>query len=230
MRQSRSDPARTVPRELVEEGVRMMTLEELGAQVDRLAKVVGAPRSVLPALGQVSGYSLTRLEVLADGSLALSAVERGQVAVLHVTRDLDELMFQVFVPACSNMAMTWESLHRVPSVDFRAAMFARQLYLLDRLNPAWPSRLRPQLEGVLRERPYAHEDLAKAVADARAYGVAHAGEFDSVEAATVLGEAGHSLDGLDLDALRRLAVYVGLIKRGVEKIEARAVAAFTVAA
>jgi hypothetical protein len=220
-------------RELAKTDDYMTTLGELSAHVERRAAVIGAPRGVLPVVGPADGYGVTRLEVLDDGSLAWSFVERGQVT-RHVAEDLDELLYQAFVPVCFNMAMPWESMHRVPDIDFRAVMFARELYLLGRLDPRWPARYRPHLEEVLTRRPYAHEDPPKASAAVRAYCAVHGAEFTTEEMAAVERIEGRrsTADALsggsdfsDFDVLRRFAAYVALTKQHVDPDEARAVAA-----
>jgi hypothetical protein len=209
----------------------MATLEDIAARIASLGEAIRAPRGLLPALRPVNGYSATWLEATDDGALVYATAERGNTA-RRMTRDSDELLFWVFEPVCFEMAMTWECSNRVPAVDFRAVMFARQLYLLGKLEATWPDRFLPHLESVLQMHPYAGEDVAKAVADVERYRAAHgdeiaADEVDALRRIAALRAAGEPPDATDLHELRRLAVYAGLIERGVNRDEARAVAAMT---
>ena len=126
------------------------TLLELRRLVRQRAAVIEAPESLLPTY--VTSDQSGRPHIEREGDeLCYVVSERGQEQERRRTREKDELLYWVFRGVTFSMATSWEVAHRQPDEDFRRGLFARQLELLERLEPDWAQRYRLEKAARLRE-------------------------------------------------------------------------------
>jgi hypothetical protein len=80
--------------------------------------------------------------------------ERGAELERRTTRDADQLMFWLLADVAFNLACEFELAHRVPGQDFRRVLFAKQIELLNELDPTWGQRRAEELGRILKEHPF----------------------------------------------------------------------------
>jgi len=128
-------------------------LEAARAETNRLAALISARADGLPTFGSTEDFARPHVEASPSGYYYV-IVERGvELQRTHVG-DLRELMFLVFRDVCFEEAGRFELQNRVPGQDHRRIRFARQLELLEKLNPVWREREAARLDQVLEHHPY----------------------------------------------------------------------------
>jgi len=132
---------------------KLYSLNEIKAEVDRLAAQIGAPADLLPTYGYSEDGARPHIEADSRGYHYV-VVERGQGISRITTADLDELLFQVFEHVTFALACRYEMRHRVMDQDSRRLMFHRQIELLAMLSPAWAEIESKDHERILRQHPY----------------------------------------------------------------------------
>lgn len=110
------------------------SLLELRRLVRRRAAVIDAPNSILPTY--VTSQQSGRPHIEREGDeLCYVVCEKGQEQERRRTRSKDELLYWIFRGVTFSMATSWEAANLEPEEDFRRGLFARQLELLEQLNP-----------------------------------------------------------------------------------------------
>lgn len=132
---------------------KMLTLEEISGEVERLAVRIGAPEYILPTYGRTDDGARPHIEVNSRGYHYV-VVERGQELTRLTTKDLDELLFNVFESVTFSLACEYELKHRVERQDSRRILFGRRVELLSALNPRWGELESKRQEEILREHPF----------------------------------------------------------------------------
>jgi hypothetical protein len=130
------------------------TLAEVKKEVDRRAAIIGAEGAhALPTYGRSEDFARPHIELDSCG-YHFVVVERGQELERFTSRDLDEILFQVFETVTFSLASEYELAHRVQGQDFRRLLFQRQVELLSRISELWGQREAARHEGILREHPF----------------------------------------------------------------------------
>ncbi|GGO52225.1 Imm63 family immunity protein [Streptomyces lasiicapitis] len=106
------------------------------------------PDTVIPFHPPLDGWPYAELH---DGKVHYLVRERADVDLIAVYTDLDDFLYQLAEEATSGLARDWELAHRTGSVedpdfDPRIAWVAKQLQLLNTVNPAWAERFRATVE------------------------------------------------------------------------------------
>ncbi|MHA3774771.1 Imm63 family immunity protein [Verrucomicrobiota bacterium sgz303538] len=134
----------------------MKSLPEIEAEVNRLAQKIGASGCILPTFGQTQDGARPHVEVDSRGYHYV-VIERGQELRRDITRNLDELLYQVFESITFNVACDYELAHRIPGQDSRRLLFARQVELLALLSPLWAEREKLDHERILQQHPFSDQ-------------------------------------------------------------------------
>ena len=136
----------------------MKTLTEIKAEVDRRAAAIGAAgHHSLPTYCHTQDFARPHIEVDSRG-YHFVIVERGQEQSRFTTRDLDDLLYQIFQTITFSLACDYELAHRIETQDCRRLGFQRQIELLSQLSKRWGWREAEEHKQILREYPF--DDLS----------------------------------------------------------------------
>lgn len=124
----------------------MNELDVARNEVERLARVIGAPGHMLPTHGRSEDFARPHIEF--DGRYHFVVVERGQ-ELTRITGSLEEVLYRVFDGVTSQMA----SIAAAGKPRFRENRFAGQLALMARLHPAWQARCAAEIDDILIRAP-----------------------------------------------------------------------------
>ena len=80
--------------------------------------------------------------------------ERGIEFERRVTNSEDEALYWLFSDVVFYLAMNFELENRIKGQDFRRILFAKELELMNLLNPAWKIRKEIELQTILSQSPY----------------------------------------------------------------------------
>jgi hypothetical protein len=128
-------------------------LENVKAEVKRLAALLGAPESDLPTFGAESDDNRAHVEIVGE-AFHYFFVERGVEFGRVSTLNLDELLYQVFQHITFSLACRQELANRIPDEDPARQRFRIQEKLLTGLAPAWGERRKREQQDVLHEHPF----------------------------------------------------------------------------
>ncbi len=134
----------------------MLTLPEIETEVDRLAAILGLRPGAGPTYGYSEDFARPHIEVFAH-LYHYVVVERGQERDRKSFDSLDALLEQIFGDITLGMAFSYELKHRIEGQDCRIIGFAKQIELLERLNPAWAAREAARHAEILRHAPFRRE-------------------------------------------------------------------------
>lgn len=191
-------------------------MDEIRAEVDRRAAIIGAAPDDLPTYGDSDGDGRPHLEVRGQ-SLSWVVQERGTEHERRTTTDLGELLYWTFDAVTDSMASRWEVQHRIPYAGPRIIQYAWQLALLGRLDPAWRERrLREQIR-ILAEKPPKPRPLgASELRDLRSF-LVRAPQGLSAKETVMLDRISATLAAdRELTATQRAFMVAGLAARGLE--------------
>ncbi|MFE0098900.1 Imm63 family immunity protein [Streptomyces sp. NPDC059009] len=128
-----------------------MTITE--AEIIAGARAIAAalhvsPDTVIPFHPPLDGWPYAELR---DGKVHYLVRERAHVDLIATFTDLDAFLYQLAEEETSSLARSWELEHRTGSVedpdfDSRIAWVAKQLQLLNTVDPAWAERFRATVE------------------------------------------------------------------------------------
>jgi hypothetical protein len=127
-----------------------LTLAEIRAEIERRAALIGAPAKDLPTYGRTEDFARPHVEADSRGYHYV-VVERGVELKRVTTRELEELLYQVFRSVTSYLAGIGP---RVKGEDVRRQMFRRQIEMLGRLDAKWAERGMEEVREILREHPF----------------------------------------------------------------------------
>lgn len=80
--------------------------------------------------------------------------ERGSEFERRKTKDIDELLYWFVSGDIGQLARDWELKRRVDGQDSRRMWFAKEVKLLQTINPEWAERKKRYQQGVLKEHPF----------------------------------------------------------------------------
>jgi hypothetical protein len=119
--------------------VNLLALNEIVIEVNNLARLIKAPKDLLPTYGYSRDFANPLIEVDRFGYHYV-IIERGQELDRKTTNNLDQLLYWVFDSITFNLALKYELEHRIEEQDCRRIMFVKQEALLEVLNPEWSER------------------------------------------------------------------------------------------
>ncbi len=128
-------------------------LEPVQAEVERLARLISARIDQLPTYGTSEDNGRPHIESFASGYYYVVA-ERGTEHARTPLPDAEELLYWIFRDVSFSVASEYELKHRISGQDFRRVLFAKQLELLEELNPRWREREALRLDEILMQHPY----------------------------------------------------------------------------
>ena len=131
----------------------LLTFPEIKAEVDRLAKIIGAMQEVLPAYGFSAQDGRPHIDIDSQGYCYL-VLDKGVVCDCLITNDIQELLYKIFANVTFELSSKYELSHRVKNQDFRRIMFKNQVELLSRLSPKWAERELQEHAEILKRHPF----------------------------------------------------------------------------
>lgn len=129
------------------------SLNEIKAEVNRLAAQINAPNNLLPTYGYSDDGARPHIEIDSRGYHYV-VVERGEELSRITTDDLDKLLYQVFEGVTFTLACNYELKYRVRNQDVRRLIFKHQIELLSILSAKWGELESQEHEKILRRHPY----------------------------------------------------------------------------
>lgn len=129
------------------------TLEDIKVQVEQLAKLINAPKDMLPTYGTSRRDGTPHVEIVEEIYYYI-AYDRDTTSMNRKTYELQELLYWIFENLTSLMGYAYGRIHRKPKVDSRRLAFSHQLELLEKLNLEWKEKRQQEIEEILRSHPY----------------------------------------------------------------------------
>jgi hypothetical protein len=118
----------------------MLTLEQLENKIDTLAQLIGADKNLLPTFGHSEQTGRPHIEITGN-EYHFVICERGEEYKRNKTKDLSELLFQVFDSVTFEMACSLELNNRKQNEDFRIQLFEIQEKLIFKIDKSYSDRL-----------------------------------------------------------------------------------------
>ena len=128
-------------------------LAALRERIQSAARLLGADESKHPTWGASDQSGRPHIEADERG-FHYVVCERGTEFERTTSADPGEIAFLACRDMAFEMACDDEMATRRPGTDARRRIFARQLELMRRLDPAWEARERAEIERILEEYPY----------------------------------------------------------------------------
>ena len=132
----------------------MQTLEQIAATVAGQARRIGAPDHLLPGYGAASDDGAPFVAVDAE-QYHYVVEERGQESSRQSSRELSDLLYWIAADITHQLGSAHEMANRAAGKDFRRGYFAKQLALLEKIDPAMALRRKQEIEGILQDAPFA---------------------------------------------------------------------------
>ncbi len=89
-----------------------------------------------------------------DGRYHYVVTERGRELERRIAENEDEMLYWLVSDLVFGLATKYELEHRVPDKDFRRLLFAREIELMEKVNPEWAERTRQKIRNILAKHPY----------------------------------------------------------------------------
>ena len=118
-----------------------------------MAKVISAPKSLLPTMGSSRDGGYPHIEIDEHGYHYV-IVERGKEFFSKTYQDIDKLLYIVFDHITISMASDYELNNRIDSQDSLRIIFDYQLRLLSQLNEKWSTKKHDEIQELLIKHPY----------------------------------------------------------------------------
>ena len=131
----------------------LLTLPEIKAKVDQLAKIISAQQDILPTYGYSNQTGHPHIEIGSQGYYYL-VLERDTVCDRLITTDIDELLYKIFANVTFELAHKYELVHRIQNQDSRRISFQKQVELLSMLSSQWGERESREHEQILQRHPF----------------------------------------------------------------------------
>lgn len=131
----------------------MLTLSEIEITVNELAQKIGAPQNILPTYGYSEQTARPHVEVSPRAYYYVVA-QNGQEVSRFATRDIDQLLYKIFVDMTFGLAIAYAEKNRIENQDIRRLAFQRQVELLTLLSPQWGERGSQEHAQILKQAPF----------------------------------------------------------------------------
>jgi hypothetical protein len=140
----------------------MLILSEIEVKVNELAQKIGAPQNILPTYGFSEQTARPHIEVSPRAYYYVVA-QSGQEVSRYTTRDIDQLLYMIFVDVAFGLAVTHAEKHRIENQDIRRVAFPRQVELLTLLSPQWGERMSQEQAQILEQAPFDDDGSLRAI-------------------------------------------------------------------
>ncbi len=129
----------------------MKSLDEIEAEVDRIAALIGADHGLLPTLWllEPNGH-FSHISKMRASAITTFQLSGGTELDRWTTPDPDELLHAVFRSVTFVMASEFELHHRIAEQDSRRRLFEKQIELISILSAGWARRLSMEKERLLK--------------------------------------------------------------------------------
>ncbi|MDR1778757.1 MAG: immunity 63 family protein [Clostridiales Family XIII bacterium] len=132
----------------------MKTIAEIKRIIETHAATIHAPARLLPEF-EHSDRVDPRVIFLEGGEYHYRCItERGAEAFHLATKDIDELLYEVFKPITFEMAGEYELHNRIPDKDPRRIIFDKQIKLLAQVNKDYAYKCYCEQQETLSRSPY----------------------------------------------------------------------------
>jgi hypothetical protein len=131
----------------------MLKLFEIEIKVNELAQKIGAPQNILPTYGYSEQTARPHVEVDSRAYYYVVAQSVQEVS-RYATRDIDQLLYRIFVDVTFGLAITYAEKNRIENQDIRRVAFQRQVELLTLLSPQWGERMSQEQAQILKQAPF----------------------------------------------------------------------------
>lgn len=91
---------------------------------------------------------------IGENEYQIIVTERGRETSRRATKEKDEFLYWMLADLTLWMAVEFEVKHRIEKQDFRRLLFAKQLELLDKVNPKWVDKRRWEINETLQKHPF----------------------------------------------------------------------------
>ena len=134
----------------------MKSISELQMELEVIRqKIIDGPRPnglfLIPDSATHTGAAHAEI---VNGEYHYVITERGSEFKRKVAKNEDELLYWFVSDSVFSVACAWELENRKENEDSRRQLFAKQIELLDKINPKWADRKRSYHERVLNENPF----------------------------------------------------------------------------
>ena len=140
----------------------MLTLSEIEVKVNEAAQKIGAPQNILPTYGYSEQNARPHIEV-SPRAYSYVIAQSGQEVSRYATRDIDQLLYKIFVDVTFGLAVTYAEKKRIENQDIRRVAFQRQVELLTLLSPQWGESMFQEQAQILKQAPFDDEGSVRAV-------------------------------------------------------------------
>lgn len=121
------------------------------SRVKDLAKLIGAPKHLLPTFGFSEQSGLPHIEITGD-IYHFVVCERGSEFNRKTTKDLKELLFWIFDSVTFSMACDLELKNRRNDEDFRIQLFQIQEDLISKIDDDYAMTLKNKHDKLLNKK------------------------------------------------------------------------------
>ena len=139
----------------------MLKLFEIEIKVYELAQKIGASQNILPTYGYSEQTARPHVEV-SSRAYSYVVAQSGQEVSRYATRDIDQLLYKIFVDVTFGLAITYAEKNRVENQDIRRIAFQRQVELLTLLAPQWGERGSQEQAQMLKQAPFDDDGSVRA--------------------------------------------------------------------
>lgn len=140
----------------------MLKLFEIEIKINELAQKIGAPQNILPTYGYSEQTARPHVEVSPRAYYYVLA-QSGQEVSRYATRDIDQLLYKVFVDVTFELAISYAEKNRIENQDIRRVAFQRQIELLTLLSPQWGESGSLEHAQILEQAPFDDDGSARTV-------------------------------------------------------------------
>jgi hypothetical protein len=130
----------------------MKSVEELQAELYRLAEKINAPKDYLKIGGQLSDVVIN-VEIH-GAEYHYVVIERGREQKRIATKSVFDIEYFFIEAATFSLASKYELGHRIPGQDSRRLLFQHQLELMKMLGLEWYEKLKFEISEILKKAPY----------------------------------------------------------------------------
>jgi hypothetical protein len=131
----------------------MLKLFEIEIKVNEMTQKIGTPQNILPTYGYSEQTARPHV-VVSSRSYYYVVAQSGQEVSRYATRDIDQLLYRIFVDVTFGLAISYAEKNRIKNQDIRRVAFHRQVELLTLLSPQWGERMSQEQAQILKQAPF----------------------------------------------------------------------------
>ena len=131
----------------------LLSIDEIQARINDLGSRINIPSRDLHIFPVPQGDGTPYISFDNDEYNYVYS-ERGVELLRRKTQSLDELLYWIMYDFIHTIAINYELAHRDPCKDGRRIIFPKIIELMNKIEPAWGSRVEKRLGEILIENPY----------------------------------------------------------------------------